>query len=229
MSNFSDDFYSYAAPDGLSSTINREEIARSAQSVQHNPIYEAAENGEPKNVKISNETLQHIQENHIYTAVTDQPSFSKETKPVFTKKPAPKRTKTNSPPTEIVVGGLPTVDNRSQIEPEYDVLEGPEPSSSLNNVSSSLYEEVYSTASRGKSEKEGASNYDVIWSSNNKPTADTRSKPKAQKTPTRKAVIDTPDLYDKLWMSRAGDELQHRNVQSNIYDNTYDTVGDIIH
>ena len=186
MSNFSDNFCSYAALDGLSSTVNREEIDGSAQSVQHSPIYDAAENGEPKNVKISSETLQHIQENPIYTAITDQPSFSKETKTVFTKKPAPKCTKKKPPTAEIGVGKLPTVDIRSQMEPEYDVLEGPEPSSSLNNVSSSLYDEVYSTGSRGKSEKEGASNYDVIWSPNNKPTADTRSKPKAQKTSDQK-------------------------------------------
>ena len=231
MSNCGDDVYSYAAPDDLSLTLNWKENAKSAQFVQHNPIYESVEDGESKNVNISSETLQHIQDNPIYNSVTDQPSSPKETKSVFTKKPVPaaKRTKTNSPPAKKGVGKSPTIEDRSQMEPKYDVLEGPEPSSSLNNVSSGLYNEVYSTDSRKKSEKNEPVVYDVIWSSNNKPPADTKSKPKAQKTPTGKAVVDKPDLYDKLWVSGAGDEQQQRDIKGNIYDSTYDTIDDSIH
>ena len=195
MNSLCDDVYSYAAPDDLSLTLNRKEKTKPEQFGQHNPIYETAENGERKNVNINSKNLQQV-----FTAVTDQPSSQKETKLVFAKKPvpAPKRKKTNLTSADTGVGELPEVEDRSQLEVEYDVLEGTEPSSSLNNVSSILYDEVYSTGSRGKSEREEPVDYDVIWSSNNKPPADTRSKPKAQYPPTRKAVVDTPDLYDKL-------------------------------
>ena len=226
MDNLCDDVYSYAAPDDLSLTLNRKEKVKSAQFAQHNPISETAENGESKNVNINSKTLQQP-----FTAVTDQPYSQKETKPVLAKKhvPAPKRKKTKLPSAEIGVGELPSVEDRSQLEVEYNVLEGPEPSSSLNNVSSILYDEVYSTGSRGRSEREGPVDYDVIWSSNNKPPTDTRSKPKAQKTLIRKAVVDTPDLYDKLWLSGADDELQQKSAQDNIYDYTYATTCNNIH
>ena len=230
MSNFCDDVHLYAAPGDLSSTVNRKENAKSAQFAQNNTIYETAENGESNNANNSSETSHRKQENHIYTAVADQPSLSKETESVLTKIPVPcKRKNPISPPTEIGLRELPTIEDRSQMEPKYEVLEGPEPPTSPNNVSSRLNDEVDINASHEKSEVEGQPNYEVIWSSSSKPTADTRSKPKNQETKTRSAVVNTSDFYDKLWVSGANDEHQQRNVEDNIYDNTYDTVGDSIH